>query len=444
MVNPLRLAMAGFLANGAVLPKQSKGGPGPNGFSVSQIRNPHFAPYGPAQLAKIYRKYGVPIPENLNAAIKRYRQSRGFERRSTGTVDAVPEASDVEFLSPVYIGTPAQILNVDFDTGSSDFWVFSTETDPNQVAGQILYDPNQSSSAQKMEGATWSILYGDGSSSSGEVYTDTVTIGGVTFASQAVEVATQVSAQFTNDINSDGLVGLGFSNINTVQPQRQNTFFENIIPTLDSPIFTADLKTEETGTYNFGWIDYDAFVGNITYTDVDTSLGSGLWGMNIQGYSITASGASDAHIADNFTASTITGAADTGSTLLLLPRALVMEYYSYIQDSAYDYDHAGWLFPCDADILDFSFGISGTDAEDNLIITIPAKYLSYGEIYTGTDHSLRCYGSIQYDDHVGFPIFGDIALKSAFVVFDHAGGGIDYSKPRIGWARKILFISPFQ
>ncbi|KAK4220313.1 aspartic peptidase domain-containing protein [Rhypophila decipiens] len=295
-----------------------------------------------------------------------------------------------------------------------------------------------------MEGATWSILYGDGSSSSGEVYTDTVTIGGVTFASQAVEVATRVSAQFTNDPNSNGLVGLGFSNINTVQPQRQNTFFENIIPTLDSPIFTADLRTQETGTYNFGWIDYDAFLGNITYTDVDTSLGSGLWGMNIQGYSITASGASDALIADNFTAATVTGVADTGSTLLLLPRALVMDYYSYIQGAAYDHDHAGWCFPCDGEVPDFSFGISGTDPEDNLIITIPASYLSYGRIYTGTDQKWRCYGSIQYDEHVGFPIFGDVALKSAFVVFDHAGGGIDYSQPRIGWAKKILFISPFQ
>lgn len=98
-------------------------------------------------------------------------------------------------------------------------WVFSSETPSSERAGHAVYDPSKSSTAQELTGATWSISYGDGSSSSGNVYTDTVTVGGTTVTKQAVELAEQVSAQFQQDTESDGLLGLAFSSINTGMPQ---------------------------------------------------------------------------------------------------------------------------------------------------------------------------------------------------------------------------------
>jgi aspergillopepsin I len=215
----------------------------PGTFSLKQIRNPNFVANGPIQLAKIYNKYGATLPDDLQAAVDRIR-SGGTTKRTTGSAEATPEANDVEYLTPVSIGTPAQVLNLDFDTGSSDLWVFSSETSKSDVQGQTIYDPNKSSTAQKLQGYSWQISYGDGSSSSGDVYTDTVTVGGLTVSSQAVEVAKKVSTEFSSDSNNDGLLGLGFSSINTVQPVAQKTFFDNANASLDAPVFTADLKSD--------------------------------------------------------------------------------------------------------------------------------------------------------------------------------------------------------
>lgn len=66
-----------------------------------------------------------------------------------------------------------------------------------------------------MEGYSWEISYGDGSGATGDVYKDTVTVGGVTARGQAIEAAKQISQQFVKDKNNDGLLGLAFSSINT-------------------------------------------------------------------------------------------------------------------------------------------------------------------------------------------------------------------------------------
>ena len=118
--------------------------------------------------------------------------------------------------------------------------MFSTETPASQSTGHPRYNP--ATSGKKISGATWSIQYQDGSGASGDVYADKVVVGPVTATSQAVEAATQVSAQFTQDTDNDGLLGLAFSSINTVSPKAQKTFFDNAKSSLAQPLFTADLK----------------------------------------------------------------------------------------------------------------------------------------------------------------------------------------------------------
>ena len=92
-------------------------------------------------------------------------------------------------------------------------WVFSSQLPSSEQTGHSLYSP--SSSATKLSGYSWDISYGDGSSASGDVYRDTVTVGDVSTSKQAVEAASSVSSEFVEDTANDGLLGLAFSSINT-------------------------------------------------------------------------------------------------------------------------------------------------------------------------------------------------------------------------------------
>ncbi len=194
-------------------------------------------------------------------------------RGTTGVVTNTPEQGDVEYLSPITIG--GQTMNMDFDSGSSDLWVFNTQLSTASQAGHTNFNPQKSTTFALMQGATFSISYGDGSGAAGNVGTDTVDIGGATVTKQAIELATAVSASFVQDTQSNGLVGLAFSKLNTVKPIAQKTFFDNAIPSLALPVFTADLRKAAPGAYTFGAIDSTRFNGSLSWAAVNTT--NGFW-----------------------------------------------------------------------------------------------------------------------------------------------------------------------
>jgi hypothetical protein len=126
-----------------------------------------------------------------------------------------------------------------------------------------------------LQGSSFTISYGDGSGAAGNVGTDTVNIGGATATNQAIELATTVSQSFIQDVGSNGLVGLAFSKLNTVKPQAQKTFFDNVMPGLAEPVFTADLRHKTVGAYSFGKIDSSRFNGTLSWANIDSS--NGFW-----------------------------------------------------------------------------------------------------------------------------------------------------------------------
>lgn len=376
------LAVASFASAKPIAPRVNT-----KTFTVNQsVAVPKVA--GPVALANALTKYGATPAADVAAAAA----------SGSGTVAADPEQYDSEYLCAVDIG--GETLNLDFDTGSADLWVFSSELSSSESAGHTVYDPSQSSSAQELQGYTWNITYGDGSSSSGNVYTDTVTVGGISVTGQAVELAEQVSSQFIQDTASDGLLGLAFSSINTVTPQQQTTFFDSAINEglLAANVFTADLQAGAPGTYDFGFIDSSKYTGSITYAAVDNS--QGFWEFTGSGYAIGSA---------SFKSSSIDAIADTGTTLLLLDNSIVTAYYKKVSGSSYDSSQGGYTFPCSATLPSFTLGIGNYHA------VIPGTFMNYAP----TDNSgTTCYGGIQSNNGIGFSIYGDIFLKSQFVVFD--------------------------
>lgn len=92
-----------------------------------------------------------------------------IKRQSESLTD---EEDDLEWAGTISIGTPGQKFLIDFDTGSSDLWVPSSSCTSSTCRSKSRYTASSSSTAAKKSGS-FSIEYGDGSTVSGPVYTDT-------------------------------------------------------------------------------------------------------------------------------------------------------------------------------------------------------------------------------------------------------------------------------
>lgn len=119
----------------------------------------------------------------------------------------------MEYYGYIKVGTPGVTFKLDFDTGSSDLWFPYIGCD-SSCKGKTEYNPTKSSSYKK-DGRPWSITFGDGSSSSGILATDTVNLGGLVIKGQTIGMAKTISSSFTSDV-IDGLMGLAFDSITTV------------------------------------------------------------------------------------------------------------------------------------------------------------------------------------------------------------------------------------
>ncbi|KAL5401312.1 hypothetical protein PMIN03_011622 [Paraphaeosphaeria minitans] len=355
---------------------------------------------------------------------------------SDGNVGEVP-AEDIQndslYLCEVGIGSPEQKLYLDFDTGSSDLWVWSTELPSNILSRanednqQVAFDPTKSSTFKELSGESWKISYGDSSSASGDVGTDTIDLGGLKVEGQAVELAKELSQQFAQG-NGSGLLGLAFSSINTVSPTPQKTPVDNIIAQKGTgeQIFTAYLgswrDTDEADKgesfYTFGYIDSatltaaGATVSSINYADVDTS--QGFW--QIASASATINGKTLPRTSN-------TSIMDTGTTLCLVDDTLVEEVYAAIPGAKYDQSNQGYIFP------------SGTSADSLPTITLAIgdaqvafqkEDLGFADAGNG-----MVYGSIQSRGSMGMDIYGDAALKAMYAVFDMNNGN-----PRFGFVQR--------
>ncbi|KAF4342348.1 aspartic ase precursor [Fusarium beomiforme] len=377
---------------------------------LDQLTNTRYQkPHAEIALIQAYNKYNKPLPQKLKKIAQNQDAIPHNKAGMKGTASATPpKYYDSQYVVPVSIGSPAQQTYLNFDTGSSDLWVFSTDTYQPDQEGHILYKPAKSKTSKRLSGQTWSIKYGDGTGANGIVYTDKVQVGKTYVNKQAVESATEVSDGIAADKFSHGILGLAMSSLNTVRPTAQKTYFENVQDALAVPVFTANLQKGKAGNYNFGYIDQGEYNGEIQFAKV--KKGSPWWQINIEGFRVAAGAQWHKY---NYSA-----IVDTGTTLLLLPSYLTNFYYKKVKGAYIDEDYGVWVFPCSASLPSFYFGFGKYRGK------VPGNYINYGRLT-----STVCYGGIQSSDGIGFSILGDILLKAQFVVFDLKG-------QRVGFANK--------
>lgn len=322
---------------------------------------------------------------------------------TTHAVGAADQQNDSFYTCPVSIGTPAQVVNLDFDSGSSDLWVKTPQTASGEGASTGTFDSSKSSTFEKTS-STWQIQYGDGSSASGTVGNDTVKIGDISIEGQAVEVATKLSQQFQTEASS-GLLGLAFGTINTVKPTPVATPVENMKAQKDitNALFTCYLGSTAAGTasdgfYTFGEIDnatVQASGQDLTYVDVDNS--QGFWMFDAPTATV---GGQQVSLPSNNKA-----IADTGTTLMLVSDAFCKAIYDQIEGSKQD--SQAYIFPKGAKIPKVTVNVGQAE------ITIAAEELAFQDLGNG-----YYYGGIQSVGDLGFDIWGDIFLKNVYAVFD--------------------------
>jgi len=180
---------------------------------------------------------------------------------------------------------------------------------------------------------------------------------------------------------------------------------------LSVPVFTVDLKRGAPGSYDFGKINSTKHTGPITYVPVRT--GKSLWEFTSNGYAVRS---------NTFQNRSINTIADTGATVLFLPDVIVSASYAKVPGASNNSAEGGYTFKCSAELSSLTLGIGSYKA------IVPGSYLKFTPI---DRRGINCFGALQANIDADFSVFGDVFLKSQFVVFNAV------SPPRIGFAPKL-------
>lgn len=326
-----------------------------------------------------------------------------LQKRATGSEALTDEEDDLEWAGTISIGTPAQSFLIDFDTGSSDLWVPSSSCTSSTCRSKNKYTASRSSTGTRRSGS-FSIQYGDGSTVSGPVYTDSVTVAGLTANNQYFSPVTTLSSSFSGD-PIDGILGLAYPAISNLGA---TPFFNTLINqgTVSAGVF--GFKLASTGSELFlGGTDSSLYTGSIEYHAIDRS--TGFW--QARGASALVNGRA---VVSNF--ETII---DSGTTIMYGPPSAVRTLYRSIPGSAvYDSSAGYYSYPCNsAPTVAFSWGGKSW--------TISAANFNLGTIGGG-----QCVGALAGQDlGLGSNVWllGDSFMKNVYTAFSFDTNSVGFA-----------------
>jgi hypothetical protein len=137
------------------------------------------------------------------------------------------------------------------------------------------------------------------------------------------------------------------------------------MPTLAEPVFTADLRQDAVGAYEFGKIDSTRFTGDLAWAAVDPT--NGFWEFTSSKFSVGNGKALNAIGG--------TAIADTGTTLMLVNPAVVNAYYSQVAGAVNDQKVGGITFPCDSVLPDLNVDVGGV-----YTATVQGEFINFTQV----------------------------------------------------------------
>ncbi len=295
----------------------------------------------------------------------------------------------------VEVGNPPQKVTVNLDTGSSDLWVVGSEnTNCNDKCQSLgTFDQSKSTSINKIND-NFRIEYGDGSVSTGDWVTDSVTLGGQTVNGLTFAVG-------TNSDNSMGVLGIGFASLGGEGLGYDYTNYPKALVNagiIESQTYSIYLDSADKGTILFGGVDHSKYTGSLVTVPItsDTRTTVELTGLKISDGSFSSESKFDVLL-------------DTGSTLSYLPADVIANIAASL-GATYNQHQSQYILPCDSSRnVEFSFGCS----------TISVPLNSFQKKSKSVDSNGNQLCTLKLIPTSGpVSILGDSFLRSAYVVFD--------------------------
>jgi cathepsin D len=207
---------------------------------------------------------------------KRHPRSLGIKDSKRAFAHVEIQYVDNLWMGPISVGTPAVQFIVNFDTGSADFFLATTGCESSHDL--TLYDPDGSSTAVPLS-RPFNSHYADGTSASGLLYTDTVTIGNLIATRQTLGAASEWRK--LQESRDEGIIGMAFQSLSDYNAL---PVFQNFVDQrrTNSPIFAMKL-VEDDALLTLGGLGDDLYNPPITYVDV---LDGGHWAIKCNSLSV--------------------------------------------------------------------------------------------------------------------------------------------------------------
>ncbi|VVT43908.1 uncharacterized protein SAPINGB_P000206 [Magnusiomyces paraingens] len=326
------------------------------------------------------------------------------------------------YLIELGVGTPPQHILAQFDTGSSDLWVYSVDnpmcqyngTDMDQVDCTFTgtFNSSASSTFREIEKGKFSDTYGGGYSVSGDWVWDRVIVGG-TENGLVINNMRFGLGHFANA--SAAILGLGYPGTNNMTQQIGGTKYRSL------PQQLAADGTIVSAAFSIWLNDADASEGSVLFVpilngsnkDENDEYVSFLIALSqIVVSTVSREGTfEEKETVDLLNGTTIQALLDSGATKSFLPLELLSDFLYTTLNATDDEDVGGTIFDCnlimDESLPPVKFNFSGA------IIEVPIS--SFADEVEG-DEGKCMFGIYQFG--LPFALLGDAVLRQAYVVYD--------------------------